>query len=78
LAGDGAGVVAFEPEPVFWGLEDRLDVLADRRPVRSVAGFVLAVGSGQQRSIAAVQPDRQRPQLIKKAVVSVVVPRLST
>jgi hypothetical protein len=33
----GAGVVAFEPEPIFEGSEDRLDALADRRQVRPAA-----------------------------------------
>src|SRR5487761_1174760 len=38
----GAGAVALEREDVLAGPEDRLDALAYRREVRSVAGLVLA------------------------------------
>src|SRR5579862_3815271 len=48
---EGAGVVAFEPESVFEGPEDRLDVLADRGEVRTVSGFVFAGGSEDQRAV---------------------------
>src|SRR6188472_272639 len=41
----GAGAVAFEGERVFAGLKDALDALADRRQMRSAAGFVFAPGS---------------------------------
>src|SRR3954447_14162659 len=38
----GAGAVAFEAEQVFEGPEDAFDPLADRRQVRTGAGFVFA------------------------------------
>src|SRR3954454_5742835 len=38
----GAGAVAFEGEDVFGGPVDRLDALADRCEVKSVAGLVFA------------------------------------
>ena len=45
----GSGVVAFEPELVFEGPEDRLDALADRREMGSVSGLVFADGPEDQR-----------------------------
>src|SRR5215210_7525512 len=38
----GAGAVAFKGEDVLGGPVDRLDALADRREVQSVAGLVFA------------------------------------
>src|SRR5512133_1968933 len=39
---EGASAVAFEGEEVLGGPVDRLDALADRSEVQSLAGFVLA------------------------------------
>src|SRR5271154_3177361 len=50
-AGEGAGAVAFEGEEVFAGPEDAFDALADRREVRSGAGFVFAARS-HERGVA--------------------------
>src|SRR5271168_5380749 len=47
-AGEGAGAVAFEGEEVFAGPEDRLDALADRREMRTLAGFVFAARSDER------------------------------
>src|SRR5579875_91544 len=47
----GAGVVAFEPEPVFQGPEDAFDALADRSEVRPFAGLVFAVRSEDPRAV---------------------------
>ena len=49
---EGSGVVAFEPEAVFEGPEDRFDVLADGGEVGAVSGFVFAFGSGDQRVVS--------------------------
>jgi hypothetical protein len=48
----GSGIVALEVELVLERPEDRFDALADGGKVRSCAGFVLAVGSEQQRAVA--------------------------
>ena len=56
-----AGAVAFEPESVLEGPEDRLDALADRREVRAVSGFVLARGrstSAAKRASTSVANSR--------------------
>src|SRR3954451_13155213 len=45
---EGAGAVAFEGEDVFGGPEDAFDALADRREVRSGAGFGFAVRAQDQ------------------------------
>src|SRR3954465_3576294 len=45
----GAGAVAFEAEQVFAGPEDAFDALADRREVRSAAGFVFGGGGDEVR-----------------------------
>src|ERR1700728_1480121 len=47
-AGEGAGAVAFEGEQVFAGPEDALDALADRREVRTLAGFVFAARTNER------------------------------
>jgi hypothetical protein len=47
----GAGVVAFEPETVFEPPKDRLDALADRREMRSAAGFGLAGRTQHQGAV---------------------------
>src|SRR6266536_709656 len=44
-AEEGAAAVAFECEQVFAGPEDRLDALADRRELKTLAGFVFAAGT---------------------------------
>jgi hypothetical protein len=49
---EGAGVVAFEPEPVFKSPEDRFDALADRRELRPATALGLAVGAQDQRTVA--------------------------
>ena len=48
----GSGVVAFEPELVFEGPEDRLDALADRGEMRAVSGLVSAAGSQHHGAVA--------------------------
>ena len=48
---ESAGVVAFEPEAVFESPEDRLDALTDRRQMRSMAGFGLALGAQDHRAV---------------------------
>ncbi len=70
---EGAGAVAFEGEEVFAGPEDALDALSDRGEVRSVAGFVFAVGADDRRvaggdvggelsaGVAFVSDQRDRP-----------------
>src|SRR6266566_2982728 len=50
-SGEGAGAVAVEGEEVFAGPEDRLDPLADRCEVKTVAGLVFAGGSNDRRVV---------------------------
>jgi hypothetical protein len=52
-AGQGAGSVTLESEEILAGPEDGLDALANGRQVRSLAGFVPAVG-----------PDHACPQIL--------------